>query len=800
MIKRELTADDGPKLREESNYHDFYPNLNKDDHLPLFIRECDTLIDDINVNKDYAHVEGNQGIPIKQLISNGKVNVEPLVIESKEADCHKCNIHIKDLTNDINGIRQDDAHKVTTPQFNVFEQNPYLTKLDSIPDLVTRVKQQYDKTIKSNITQSFEEMKRKLCKITPNLAYLTDYYDMDEQDELFLRHLQTKYPNLKLNHLQFELLFTLLELEYTWFQSHIPKPSPPPASPDQLCSVCNGIETPNNTIVFCDCCNIAVHQDCYGIIFIPAGPWLCRVCLQNNMPSQRPRCLVCPELNGPMKQTTSGNWIHVACAVWIKELNFGNWHYLEPIEGVERIPNLRWKLSCFICKQKMGACIQCFSKNCFTAYHVSCARRASLQMTHLKTSSLAEMALGNDNELISYCDKHSYISNENEQVQNFDKIVEEVRLQVEKDNEFYNNRLQTELVIPPHIFADYIIEASQVLKLLTDLSMIREFSFTLCKYWSLKREFNKGAPLLTINDSIIQYSYNLLEDNDIKDKVAFIDVLLQDLEKVGRLTSMVNQRNEKEKEIAEIENKIGNLLRNPSIFILKERIGKDFTNKDAFKVISKYMKDNDLNYKYIDDCLMFNFNDILSFRTATSEFFTYLKDLNIVSRLISSALEKLEIHFDSMMENMKSIDIPGLLRQDFVINYDDLTSTVERNWAGHELLKEEELSDVEELTNKEANDILDIIDPLMKKERFKIENVAKKGMKKDNLVVSGPLVEESGSDITEHQYSTILIKDGSRTRRKPGPKPKPGSLRKKYILKTYPGKRRGRKPGKKLNS
>lgn len=253
-------------------------------------------------------------------------------------------------------------------------------------------------------------------------------YDMDEQDTKWLEahNLQRKAEQVEpIKPAVFEVTMTKIEKEWHALEKRIPKPNPKPPQThrprsssaaavngepavageeqDSKCAICDDGDCENtNAIVFCDGCDLAVHQECYGVPFIPEGQWLCRKC--QLIGRGTPTCIFCPNTDGAFKQTNASRWSHLLCAIWIPEVSLGNNTFMEPVMDVEKVPKQRWKLNCYICRQKMGACIQCGNKNCFVAFHVTCARRAKLflkmKSTHGGPASMDASVLK------AYCDKH----------------------------------------------------------------------------------------------------------------------------------------------------------------------------------------------------------------------------------------------------------------------------------------------------------------------------------------------------------------------------------------------------------
>ncbi|KAL3851628.1 hypothetical protein ACJMK2_015361 [Sinanodonta woodiana] len=288
-------------------------------------------------------------------------------------------------------------------------------------------------------------------------------YDMDEEDHAWLELMndsRKKNGLITVTQEHFELLMDRFEKE-AFFQSQSSgKELTPSIDEDAVCSICNDGECQNsNVILFCDMCNLAVHQECYGVPYIPEGQWLCRRCLQS--PSRAVNCCLCPNKGGAFKQTDDGRWAHVVCALWIPEVGFANTVFLEPVDSIDRIPPARWKLSCYICKQRgTGACIQCHKTNCYTAFHVTCAQQAGLYM---RIEAIREPSSGGSAVSVrktAYCDVHTppdheykpvLAGSDDEKSNSVKKAKEKSRIKMRKARKILAEKRNAMPVVPDYL-------------------------------------------------------------------------------------------------------------------------------------------------------------------------------------------------------------------------------------------------------------------------------------------------------------------------------------------------------------
>ena len=141
---------------------------------------------------------------------------------------------------------------------------------------------------------------------------------------------------------------------------------------DEVCDVCcEGYSDASNALIFCDGCDLPVHQACYGVAEIPTGEWLCDPCAASSRTAlsaggkkqrkeKAPACALCPVAGGALKPTVEGGWAHVVCALWVPEMSFVDVDSMSPVAGCASVPKSRRGLTCRVCKEKnCGAGIQC---------------------------------------------------------------------------------------------------------------------------------------------------------------------------------------------------------------------------------------------------------------------------------------------------------------------------------------------------------------------------------------------------------------------------------------------------------
>lgn len=451
-------ANDGYKPREERSWEEFHPDLDIEAALMIFTAdEVDgrkkseanpSLIKQATMNGDLARaqIEEQFLVPVQSLVpvetpkrkpgrpprrpesmlsglgSPPAPRIVPLPTHNpkERLNLPKPAFRIVDTFSQYEQDRTVQVNYVDRGMANVgYQENDRF----DVPtqNLIRHVEGPYDDDTESGLRLEQDEKVEKLTWPVGNVEY-----DMDEQDNRWLDALNALRKEEGVDAIKpamFEITMTQIEREYHALEKRIPKPNPrhpqthrprsssaaavngeptgPGDEPDTKCVICDDGDCENaNAIIFCDGCDLAVHQECYGVPFIPEGQWFCRKCKEIGRGT--PTCIFCPNIDGAFKQTNTLRWSHLLCAIWIPEVTIANTTFMEPIQDVEKVPKSRWGLTCYICNQKMGACIQCGNKVCYQAFHVTCARRAKLFL-RMKSTHVGGI---DASVLKAFCDRH----------------------------------------------------------------------------------------------------------------------------------------------------------------------------------------------------------------------------------------------------------------------------------------------------------------------------------------------------------------------------------------------------------
>ncbi|XP_026188316.1 bromodomain and PHD finger-containing protein 3 isoform X2 [Mastacembelus armatus] len=459
-------------------------------------------------------------------------------------------------------------------------------------------------------------------------------YDMDEEDTAWLEMVNADrtsegYSAVLPN--TFELLVDRLE-EEAYREARSRAPSQSTVDDDAFCCVCLDDECLNsNVILFCDSCNLAVHQECYGVPYIPEGQWLCRCCLQS--PQKPVDCVLCPNRGGAFKQTSDGRWAHVVCAIWIPEVCFANTVFLEPIEGVNNIPPARWKLTCYLCKQKScGASIQCHKANCYTAFHVTCAQRAGLFM---KIDPVRETNVNGTTFSVkktAFCEAHSPPGQETISDEESEGRVVGSRGRASRGRSAYTEgpttpkkgrncdndaktgkkkgKKNTESTVRQTVSPQVTIPQIPTSRLNIICKGIlfqrkNQFMQRLYSYWLLKRHSRSGVPLVRRLHSNIQSQRNT-EQPEVDEKVSaarealrYWQKLRHDLEKARLLVELIRKREKLKREQVKVHQAALEMQLTPVLVLLRSTLDQ-LQEKDTAQIFAE-----PVNIKEVPDYLDF---------------------------------------------------------------------------------------------------------------------------------------------------------------------------------------------------
>ncbi|EPY50671.1 histone acetyltransferase complex subunit Nto1 [Schizosaccharomyces cryophilus OY26] len=391
----------------------------------------------------------------------------------------------------------------------------------------------YNTTTKCNLPA--DRFQRFIAKDPHNDNQFPVSYDLDELDAMWLIYYNEARASsdpawIPLSHEFLEIMLTIIARHWLLLDAWIPKIEPVRIEDelDGRCVICNesDCET-SNVIVFCDNCNMAVHQNCYGIPFVPEGQWFCKRCLlaANDVIS----CVCCPDRDGAFRTTVDGRWCHTVCAMAVPEISFHDAGRLDLVRDFYAIPKSRWKLICCVCKLRWGACVQCSEKSCYTAFHITCARRAGFYYKiHPPFSNYSQT------EVECFCDKHTPPSHLEGALQRLYPLAVQYYRRMAYDVPLNYVACRAPSAVPeepwnfrplPRYIVEKVTSTLKELRLNDNTNDLDVIIIDICKYYQMKRKFRRDAPLLRsqrLADELVN-----LPVNAIKRRYHFLDIAKQ---------------------------------------------------------------------------------------------------------------------------------------------------------------------------------------------------------------------------------------------------------------------------------
>ena len=194
------------------------------------------------------------------------------------------------------------------------------------------------------------------------------------------------------------------------------------ADDDIVCSACLGDREPGDEILFCDGCDVAVHQKCYDVKKIPDGKWFCDPC-KKGLIAGSSICQLCSTKSGILVATDKDEeYVHSLCSTYIPEVFWSGaseMHVLassssapqmQMAPNLSHVPQARWKLKCEICQKKNSAALQCAYGRCVRAVHPTCfvhgQGKSNSNSNSASSSKPAFFDIPEENELNVYCAAH----------------------------------------------------------------------------------------------------------------------------------------------------------------------------------------------------------------------------------------------------------------------------------------------------------------------------------------------------------------------------------------------------------